>query len=49
LAARLGRTVYHMLRKREAFDEDRFWNGGVRRTATGSSSLCPEEVAHAGD
>jgi transposase len=41
LAARLGRTVYHMLRKREAFDEDRFWNGGVRRTGTGSSSLCP--------
>jgi hypothetical protein len=24
LAARLGRTVYHMLRKREAFDVKRF-------------------------
>jgi transposase len=30
LAAKLGRTVYHMLRKREDFDEDRFWNGGNR-------------------
>jgi transposase len=49
LAARLGRTVYHMLRKREAFDEGRFWNDSVRRTGTGSSSLCPQEVAHAGD
>jgi transposase len=28
LAAKLGRAVYHMLRKREAFDEDRFWNSG---------------------
>jgi transposase len=28
LAAKLGRAVYHMLRKREDFDEDRFWNGG---------------------
>ena len=27
LAARLGRAVYHMLRKREAFDEARFWQG----------------------
>ena len=27
LAARLARAVYHMLRKREAFDEERFWNG----------------------
>jgi hypothetical protein len=25
LAARLARAVYHMLRKQEAFDEDRFW------------------------
>jgi len=29
LAARLARAVYHMLRKEEAFDEDRFWNGSV--------------------
>ena len=28
LAAKLGRTAYHMLRKREDFDEERFWNGG---------------------
>jgi transposase len=27
LAARLARAVYHLLRKREAFDEDRFWHG----------------------
>ena len=27
LAARLARAVYHMLRKQEAFDEDRFWSG----------------------
>src|SRR5262245_41108209 len=25
LAARLGRTVYHLLRKGEVFDEERFW------------------------
>jgi transposase len=30
LAAKLGRAVYHMLRKEEAFDEDRFWNGGSK-------------------
>jgi transposase len=49
LAARLGRAVYHMLRKREAFDEDRFWQGGTSRTGTGSSSLLPQEEQHAGD
>ena len=27
LAARIGRTVYHMLRQRRAFDVKRFWNG----------------------
>jgi transposase len=27
LAARLARTVYHLWRKGEAFDEDRFWQG----------------------
>jgi transposase len=27
LAARLARAVFHMLRKQEAFDEERFWNG----------------------
>jgi transposase len=30
LAARLARAVYHMLRKQEAFDEDRFWHGQVQ-------------------
>jgi hypothetical protein len=29
LGARLARAVYHMLRKQEAFDEERFWNGQV--------------------
>ena len=32
LAARLARAVYHMLRKEEAFDEDRFWGGVARAT-----------------
>ncbi len=30
LAAKLGRSVYHLLRKEEAFDEERFWNSGAR-------------------
>jgi transposase len=29
LAARLARAVYHMLRKEEAFDEERFWGGAT--------------------
>ncbi len=29
LAARLGRAVYHLWRKGEAFDEDRFWSGNL--------------------
>jgi transposase len=50
LAAKLGRAVYHMLRKGEAFDEDRFWRGGTGRSGTASSSLSrPEEVCRAGD
>ena len=49
LAARLGRAVYHMLRKQEAFDEQRFWQGGGQ-PGTGSSSLSgKQEAAHAGD
>jgi transposase len=48
LAARLGRAVYHMLRKGEAFDEQRFWQGGTRPTRTGSSSLSGQEAVHAG-
>jgi transposase len=49
LAARLGRALYHMLRKGEAFDEARFWQGGGRRSNTGSSSLSRQEAAHARD
>jgi hypothetical protein len=30
LAAKLGRAVYHMLRKQEAFAEEPFWNSGSR-------------------
>jgi hypothetical protein len=29
LAARLGRAVYHMLKKKQAFDAKRFWNGAA--------------------
>lgn len=47
LAARLARAVYHMLRKGEAFDEERFWAGDTRRTVTGSSSLFRKEAQHA--
>jgi len=42
LAARLGRSVYHMLRKEEAFDEERFWHGaaplGRKPSASGASA-----------
>lgn len=51
LAAKLGRAVYHMLRKKEAFDETRFWQGiaAVNATSlTGSSSLSGPEVPDAG-
>jgi transposase len=50
LAARLARAVYHLWRKGEAFDEDRFWGGRPtgQKDRTGSSSLCrAEEVADA--
>jgi len=49
LAAKLGRAVYHLLRKGEAFDEDRFW-GGAARATTGASSLSrKKERKHAAD
>ncbi len=48
LAARLARAVYHLLRKREAFDEARFWSGATR-PATGSSSLSRKEANYARD
>jgi transposase len=37
LAARLARSVFHMIRKQEAFDEERFWNG-PRRTGQSAPS-----------
>jgi len=46
VAARLARAVYHMLRKEEAFDEDRFWNGHVKPTAVPTS---PREAVAAND
>lgn len=51
LAAKLGRAVYHMLRKREAFDERRFWGGGRDAgRAVRVPLLCSaEEASHAGD
>jgi transposase len=51
LAARLGRAVYHMLRRGVDFDEDRFWGGGRggRPAATGSSSRSRPGGGHAGD
>jgi transposase len=38
LAARLARTVYHLQRKQEAFDEERFWNGQAARPAAATRS-----------
>jgi len=39
LAARLGRTVYHMLHRGEAFDPQRFWNGEPKlKSAAGSAA-----------
>jgi transposase len=38
LAAKLGRTVYHLLRKKEVFDEERFWNGGGRAKKQASAA-----------
>jgi transposase len=40
LAAKLGRAVYHMSRKQEAFDEERFWHSEGRedRRRPGSSA-----------
>ena len=37
LAARLGRAVYQMLRRHEAFDAQRFWNGEPRGKSTAGS------------
>jgi transposase len=40
LAARLARAVYHMLRKEQAFDEDRFWSGQAKQPPVAS---CPSK------
>jgi transposase len=46
LAARLGRTVYHMLRRGEAFDAQRFWNGEPRvKSAESNGTRRPKETA----
>jgi transposase len=47
LAAKLGRAIYHMLRKGEAFDEERFWQGGTEQAPTSSSPLFRKEASHA--
>jgi transposase len=41
LSARLARAVYHLLRKEEAFDEDRFWGGKVKPPAVSTSATRP--------
>jgi transposase len=33
LAAKLGRAVYHLWRKEQAFDEERFWSGRAKAAA----------------
>ena len=38
LAAKLGRAVYHMLRKQEVFDEERFWNNAGRAEKVGPAA-----------
>jgi transposase len=52
LAARLARAVYHLWRKAEAFDENRFWgerpSASAGKGTTGSSSLSgAQEASHA--
>ncbi len=41
LAAKLGRAVYHMLRKQEDFDEARFWSGRSRAAQPGTAAVEP--------
>jgi transposase len=41
LAARLARAVFHMLRKREAFAEDRFWGGQVAAAPAAAGKAKP--------
>jgi transposase len=48
LAARLARAVYHLLRKEEAFDEDRFWSGQAKLAPAATKPAKPV-AASAGD
>ena len=41
LAARLARSVFHMIRKQEAFDEERFWGGQAHEAEPSASSKKP--------
>jgi hypothetical protein len=41
LAARLARAVYHMLRKQQAFDEERFWNGQAQQRSESAKQTRP--------
>lgn len=41
LAAKLGRAVYHMLRKQEAFAEERFWNRGSGQRNQVTAAVTP--------
>ena len=43
-AARLARSVFHMIRKEEAFDEERFWNGQVAQAPTEPSKAKPAKA-----
>jgi transposase len=47
LAARLARAVYHMLRKQEAFDEQRFWSGQAEQRPTPTSQADPATARRA--
>jgi hypothetical protein len=44
LAARLARAVYFMLRKEEAFDEDRFWSGQAKPAPAARSRSKPDAI-----
>jgi transposase len=41
LAARLARAVYHLLRKEEAFDEERFWSEQAKAGSTATRPVKP--------
>jgi transposase len=47
LAARLARALYHMLRKHEAFDEERFWNGQVQPASAAPKPTQPATARRA--